>query len=294
MSTNVTNRQPRKSLAVLAALALLAAPAFAEPNKEDGKPKVQTDKFKSGGQEVAVEYCVPTKPGKHPSVVLLHPVDGIDETWGPLYRDLAAEYAGRGYVVVLAHYFDRTDPDKKERDGYRDLFVNHFSRKHTAKKDKERMKALFAAWSEAVRDVVAYARSRPEVDGERVGLVGFSLGGSLALAAAAEHDLKLAALVEFFGALPREYHARVKEMPPTLLIHGDADKVVPVEEAYLLAGLLLARKQRPELEVLRGAEHMFLKDGNQLQKVSLFIAKTKTDAFLKQYLGEKRVAKAAH
>jgi predicted esterase len=58
--------------------------------------------------------------------------------------------------------------------------------------------------------------------------------------------LKLACLVELFGALPREHRTRLKEMPPTLVIHGDADTVVPVEEAYLLAGLLLARKQRPE------------------------------------------------
>jgi carboxymethylenebutenolidase len=292
MSTKDTSRLPLKPLAALAALVLLVAPACADPEKEDGKPKVETATFKSGGKSVAVEYSVPTRAGKHPAVVLLHAVDGIDETWGPLYRNLAVEYAGRGYVVVLAHYFDRTDPDKKERAGYRGLFVNHFARKEPAKKDQERMNALFAAWSEAVRDTVAYARSRREVDGERVGLVGFSLGASLALAAASEHDLKLAALVEFFGALPRDYRADVKDMPPTLVIHGDADTVVPVEQAYLLAGLLLARKHRPEVEILPGAEHMFLKDGKVLQKVPLFVAKTKTDAFLKEHLGEKRVAKA--
>jgi carboxymethylenebutenolidase len=155
------------------------------------------------------------------------------------------------------------------------------------------MTALFGAWGEAVRDAVAYARSRPEVDSDRVALVGFSLGASLALAAAAEHDLKLACLVELFGALPREHRGRVREMPPTLIIHGDADAVVPVEEAYLLAGLLLARKQRPEVEVLAGAEHMFLKDGKVLQRWPLAVAKMKADAFLRLHLGDKRVATAA-
>ena len=293
MSTKDTSRLPLKPLAALAALVLLVAPAFAEPEKEGGKPKVETATFKSGGKSVAVEYSKPTKPGKHPAVVLLHAVDGIDATWGPLYRDLAAEYAGRGYVVVLVHYFDRTDPDKKERAGYRDLFVNHFNRKETPRKEQERMTALFGAWGEAVRDAVAYARSRPEVDRDRVGLVGFSLGASLALAAAAEHDLKLACLVELFGALPHEHRGRVRELPPTLVIHGDADAVVPVEEAYLLAGLLVARKQRPEVEVLAGAEHMFLKDGKALQRWPLAVAKMKVDAFLTLHLGEKRVAKAA-
>jgi carboxymethylenebutenolidase len=292
MSTNDTSRQPLKSLAALAALVALATVAVAEPVSEDGKPKVETAAFPSGGRSIAVEVSAPTKAGKHPAVVLLHAAGGIDATWGPLYRALAVEYAGRGYVVVLVHYFDRTDPDKAERAGYRDLFVNHFVRKETARKDAERMKALFGAWDEAVRDAVAYTRSRPEVDGERVGLVGFSLGASLALAAAADYDLKLAGLVELFGALPREHRARVKAMPPTLVIHGDADAVVPVDQAYLLAGLLVARKQSPEVEILPGVGHMFLQDGQVLQKLPLAVAKRKADAFLKQHLAEKRVAKA--
>src|SRR5262249_28158064 len=119
------------------------------------------------------------------------------------------------------------------------------------------------------------------------------LGAALALAAAVEHDLKLAALVELFGALPREHWPRVKEMPPTLVIHGDADVVVPVDEAYLLAGLLVARKQRPEVGVLPGAGHMFLKGCQGLQQVPLLVAKTKADAFLKRHLGEKPVPKVA-
>jgi carboxymethylenebutenolidase len=290
MNTNDIHRQP---LAALAAVFLLASAVVAEPPRTADKPKVETDVFMSGGGCVAVEYCVPTKAGKYPAMVWLHAVDGIDDTWGPLYRDLATEYAGNGYVVVLVHYFDRTDPDRKDRASYRELFVNHFTRKELPKKDKERMRALFSEWCETVRDAVAYVRSLPEVDGERIGLVGFSLGASLALGAAAEHDLKLACLVELFGALPGDYRAKVKEMPPTLIIHGDADAVVPVDEAYLLAGLLLARKQQPQVEVLAGVEHMFLKDGKDLQRLPLIIAKMKTDAFLKEHLAEKRVAKTA-
>jgi carboxymethylenebutenolidase len=292
MSTNDTNRQSLKPLASLATLFLLANAAVAEPPKTADKPKVETEVFSSGGGCVAIEYSVPSKAGKHPAMVLLHAVDGIDNAWGPLYRDLATEYAGKGYVVVLVHYFDRTDPERKDRAGYRDLFVNHFTRKEVPKKDKERMRALFGEWSETVRDAVAYVRSLPEVDGERIGLVGFSLGASLALGAAAEHDLKLACLVELFGALPGDYRARVKEMPPTLIIHGDADAVVPVDEAYLLAGLLLALEQRPKVMVLKNTEHMFLKNGKELQRLSLLLAQIKTNAFLKEHLADKRVTKA--
>jgi dienelactone hydrolase len=109
MNTNDTRRQALGPAAAFAALVVLVSAAVAEPAKTDGKPKVETDAFPSGGECIAVEYCAPTKPGKHPALVLLHAVDGLDDTWGPLYRDLAVEYAGRGYVVVRVHYFDRTD-----------------------------------------------------------------------------------------------------------------------------------------------------------------------------------------
>jgi carboxymethylenebutenolidase len=110
------------------------------------------------------------------------------------------------------------------------------------------------------------------------------LGGTLALTAAVEHELKLAALVECFGALPFEIHGRPKTLAPTLIIHGDADRVVPVEQAYRLAGMLLARKLVPEMEVYAGVHHMFFKDGKELQVRSLLEAKARADAFLDTHL----------
>jgi carboxymethylenebutenolidase len=271
-----------RCLTALAALALLAAPLRAE--EKDREPKVEKAEFQSGGKAITVEISTPAKPGKYPVLVILHAVDGIEGDWAVLYRALCKEYSSRGYVVVLAHLFDRTDPKKTDRAAYRDLFVNHFSGKELCEKDAKRRKQLFAEWVECVRDTVAYARSRPEVNGERVALVGFSLGACLALSAATEHDLKLAALVEVCGALPVEYRPHVKCMPPTLVLHGDADKVIPVEQAYLIAGLFLARKQCPDVEIVAGAEHMFLKDGKEVQWLKLAEAKKRATAFLDKHL----------
>jgi carboxymethylenebutenolidase len=269
-------------LIVVAALALFTTSLCAQ--EKENEPKVETADFKSDGKSVSVEVSAPAKPGKYPALVILHAVDGIEGDCSVLYRALSKEYASRGYVVVLAHLFDRTDPKKSDRATYRDFFVNHFSGKELGEKDAKRRKELFAEWVECVRDTVAYARSRPEVNGERIALVGFSLGACLALSAATEHDLKLAALVEVCGALPVEYRPHVKCMPPTLVLHGDADKVIPVEQAYLIAGLFLARKQSPDVEIVAGAEHMFLKDGKEVQWLKLADAKKRATAFLDKHL----------
>ena len=261
----------------LAVLAVIPAPSFA------GSEKQQSGHFNSGGKKIAVETFAPAGNGKHPALLLLHGVDGLGTPEAKMYRDLALTYAGRGYVIVLVHYFDRTGATKEDHDEYRELFVNYFTQK-AAPKAVDRTKELVAAWAETVRDGVAHTRTLSRVDGDRIGLVGFSLGGTLALTAAVEHELKLAALVECFGALPFEIRNRPKTLAPTLIIHGDADRVVPVEQAYRLAGMLLARKLVPEMEVYAGVHHMFFKDGKELQVRSLLEAKARADAFLDTHL----------
>src|SRR5262245_46852121 len=274
-----------RGLSFLAAFALVAAAVVARAEGPGDGPKAETAEFRSGDKAIKVESYLPPGEGKHPALVLLHGVDALDDRSAGLYRGLAKEYAGRGYVVLIPLYYGRTGTGGEDVKEYRALFAEYFTRGAGGPKEAARRKELFAAWGEVVRDAVAHARTLPRVDGDRMALIGISLGGSVALSAAAEHDLKLAALVECFGALPRELHGLVRRaMPPTLVIHGDADRLVPVEQAYLLAGLLLSRKAPVEVEVYPGADHMFLKGGKDLQEWPALQAKVRTDAFLEKRL----------
>jgi hypothetical protein len=60
--------------------------------------------------------------------------------------------------------------------------------------------------------------------------------------------------------------------------------VVPVEQAYLLTGLLLSRGLRPEVEVYPGVGHLFCGDGGKPQVLSLLRAKRRVDSFLDGHL----------
>jgi dienelactone hydrolase len=143
------------------------------------------------------------------------------------------------------------------------------------------------------------------VDGDHVGLVGFSLGAYLALASAAEKDLHVSAAVELFGGLPRLLRDKAANLPPTLILHGDADTVVPVTEAYALRDLLRKAKRVCEFQVYAEPGHVFSDPDDEGQESKplgwealLRVQKQVSDAdkriaaFLEKYLKEapKRVA----
>lgn len=64
---------------------------------------------------------------------------------------------------------------------------------------------------------------------ERIALVGFSQGAMMAMHVALRQSTSLAAVVGFSGALvgAEVLHDEVTARPPVLLVHGDADSVVP-------------------------------------------------------------------
>jgi carboxymethylenebutenolidase len=280
-----------RGVAALAALALFGAPAFAEGDKARPESKPDIRHFTTGGKEVAVECFTPKEEGKHPVLIALHAVDGIEGDCASRYRAAARRAAGRGYLVLLVHYFDCTGSEKKDVAGYRELFHGYFRRKEHTAEEARKMAALSAEWVGATCDAVAYARTLPNADGDRVGLVGFSLGATLALTAATKHDLKLAALVDLFGTLPQDlWPDPLKKLPPTLVIHGEDDRVVPVEQAYILVGLLSLRNVKHEAKVYRDAGHMFSPDGKKTQWGPLLAAQRRTNEFLDKHLKPGAVA----
>jgi carboxymethylenebutenolidase len=284
----------RPGYIALAALALVTAPVAARAEGESGESNPTAIKFSSGGKDIAVDRFAPREPGQYPALVVLHAVDGLDGACAGFYRDAARGYAARGYVILLVHYFDRTGNTAADLRGYRDLFARYFRQKEHRPADVQKMKGLLLDWTATARDAVAHARRLPGVAPDRVGLVGFSLGAAVALNAAADPDVKAAALVEFFGALPAELRAGVAKLPPTLIFHGDQDRVVPVEEAWLLAGMLLARDLQPEVKVFPGVGHMFFaRDGKTLEPGPVLLAKLRTDAFLDKHLKPRTQAASA-
>lgn len=93
------------------------------------------------------------------------------------------------------------------------------------------------------------------VPANRIALVGFSQGGMMSLHVAPRRTEPLAGVVSFSGALvaPEKLAEETRAHPPILLVHGDADPVVPFASlaraatALKAAGFTVDTEQRPGL-----------------------------------------------
>ncbi len=207
--------------------------------------------FESSGQRITVQQFLPVAAGKYPAIIALHGSGGIRESWSEQPSKLMA---GQGYSVFVIHYFERTG---------------------TSWADQETTHRHFPDWMRTVGDAITFASGNPSVDANRVGLLGFSLGGYLALSVASV-DPRVKAVVEFFGGMPEELQG-FNRMPPVLILHGEEDRVVPVTEATRLQQLLERAGTPYEMKLYPGAGHGF--SGMQFLDAGQRAVK-----FLKKYL----------
>jgi carboxymethylenebutenolidase len=108
-----------------------------------------------------------------------------------------------------------------------------------------------------VGSIVSQVATSPLSD-ERVALVGFSQGGRLAIASAA-NGARLGALVVLYARLPRteELNEAIRQLPSTFILHGSADKMVPVADGNAIFLKAQQVGAQAEMIVFPGVGHGF-------------------------------------
>jgi carboxymethylenebutenolidase len=176
------------------------------------------------------------------AVLLLHGARDI-ELDPQVYARYADALAAAGIDAYLVRYFtaadtralDRTTSTPQGRGAY----------------DAGR----FAGWSRRVSAMITAVLARPEST-RRIGLLGFSLGGFVAAQAAAD-DMRVNVLAVLYGGLPDAMVARVKHLPPTIELHGDADRTVPPAKGAELVRLARSLGAPAEQITYPGRGHGF-------------------------------------
>jgi dipeptidyl aminopeptidase/acylaminoacyl peptidase len=84
--------------------------------------------------------------------------------------------------------------------------------------------------------------------------------------------------------MPRAMHEQLQRLPPTLVIHGDKDDVVPVEEAHALRKLALDKKLPVEVKIYARVGHVFQRAVGQFDLTTLMDAERRMTAHLDKHL----------
>lgn len=186
-----------------------------------------SEKLLTGGRPIALDVYVPVVKGKPPAVVILHGSFGLLPEYRADIVSFAEALVGVGIAAVMPHFLESTGTEP----GMGVLALI---------KDKRPI------WRQACSDAVSMVANDARFDAARLGVLGFSLGGNLALSLAMDppKPTKLRCVVDFFGPT-RTLEPHWSNMPPVLIFHGAKDPLVdPSESAFLVAQLESAGRKR--------------------------------------------------
>ena len=196
--------------------------------------------YKSGDATVHGVLYLPSGPGAHPAIVVIH------EWWGlvPWVKEQAADLAAQGYVTLAV-------------DLYRGESTNN------PKAALEMMRGL--SQERAVGDLVAavhYLKGLKAVDANRIGAVGWCMGGGYA-ARLAVADPSLKAVAINYGDLPKDTAEAAKIHAAVLGTFGGQDRVVTPQEAEAFAATLRRAGRQVDIKFYPDAGHAFENPNNK-------------------------------
>ena len=195
----------------------------------------------SHGRDVFVRCHPGPGAGPLPVVVLLHGAGGFT-AFSRHYESYAESFAAAGLRTCAVLYYSASDL----------RVVSGLNRAENSALFQKR----FMAWLATINDVVDELSKLPITERESLGILGFSQGAYLAVGIAGTNP-RIRALAEFYGGFPGPLQSRITELPPTLIVHGESDAVIPVQEAYAMEAAARLRTTSVAMKLYAGAGHGF-------------------------------------
>jgi carboxymethylenebutenolidase len=244
----------------LAALAALVALSFAGT----ASAAEQTVTFKSGSDTVSGLLVTPEKDGPFPAVVVIHEWWGLDDWVKSQARELAKE-------------------------GYAALAVDLYRGKVTSKQEEAHQLMMGLSPDQAVRDLksaVAFLQAHQSVKKDRIGVIGWCMGGRYALELATQEPA-IKAVVAYYGAPPTEEAAIARIGAPVLGNYGAEDKGPSPESVKAFEAAMKKAGKSVDVKIYPGAGHAFANPNNPWKGYRPEAAKdawTRTTAFFAKHL----------
>src|SRR2546428_6343540 len=248
----MSRRQWLAAGAALAGYALAAAPSLAQAVRTDEAGLATARAEITGGGVALPGYdAPPADPAKAPIVVLVSEIWGIHE----YIRDCARRFAKAGYCAVAPELFAPAGGVAQITDTQTLLMIVN----------RQRREALLGD----LRATMDWARGRPGVNAERVGVNGWCWGGALTIQAAARLP-GLRAAVAWYATPTRPFQGdggpvtgfeMAKDVRiPFLSLSGALDRSPSPEDMKRFVDLVRVGNPNVEMVVYPNAGHAFHAD----------------------------------
>jgi carboxymethylenebutenolidase len=192
--------------------------------------------FRSNGGTDSGYLAIPEQ-GSGPGVIV------IQEWWGLVdhIKDVCERFAGEGFVALAPDLYHGTTTKSPDEAG------------------KLMMSMRIDAAEKDISGAIDYLLNHQATTGDKAGVVGFCMGGALALYTATK-NANVGACVVFYGGHPNVKPDLPKLQSPVLSISGDKDKSVTPEVVHKLEQQLKSLGKQVDVIIYPGADHAFFND----------------------------------
>ena len=191
----------------------------------------------NGGGDNYEGYLAVSNSGSGPGVIVLQ------EWWGlvPHIKDICDRFAAEGFTALAPDLYkgdSTTDPSDAAT----------------------LMQALNIAETEQIlRKAVTVLLARNETSSDQVGIIGFCMGGQLAMFAAGANPA-IGACVNFYGIHPKVQPSYRDLNGPVLGIFAERDSYASPEAVQALDKELTLLEKKHEFKTYPGTDHAFFND----------------------------------
>ncbi|HUG33983.1 MAG TPA: dienelactone hydrolase family protein [Anaerolineales bacterium] len=196
----------------------------------------------NGSPDVRAYVAKPEGEGPFPTVIMIHEFFGLNEDILSK-ADLLAE---DGFLVIAPDTFRGSTTSLIPR-------------------------AIYQVISTKTEDVnvdldsvYAWLESQPDVDPNRIAVLGFCYGGRASLAYSLHND-SLAATIIFYGFLETDPEILSSLPGPVLGIFGGADQSIPVEDVNAFEQGLEAAGIPHQISIYEGQPHAFVRGADEIK-----------------------------
>jgi carboxymethylenebutenolidase len=219
--------------------------------------QIEPGVLKGGGY-----MAMPDTPGPHPGVVVIHEAYGLNEN----IKDITGRFADQGYVALAVDLFSGRNRAVCMARYMGGMLIGSVDRYGIAD----------------LKRALTHLSGLPEVDPERVGAIGFCMGGGFAIAWACS-DKRLKAIAPFYGANPRPLNAVERACP---VVGSYPEKDFTAGAGRALDAALDRHGIAHEIKIYPGAGHSFFNDrGRAYNESAAADSWTRVLGFFEEHLG---------